>query len=43
VQDGRYHIDGTAWGPTPVAAVEVKIDNGPWMETILDDSKLEFA
>jgi hypothetical protein len=43
VQDGRYHIDGTAWGPTPVAAVEVKIDDGPWMTTILYDGKSEFA
>jgi len=28
LRDGRYHIDGMAWGPTPVGAVEVKIDNG---------------
>jgi DMSO/TMAO reductase YedYZ molybdopterin-dependent catalytic subunit len=41
--DGRYRIDGMAWGPTPVTAVEVKIDNGTWMKATLDDSKSEFA
>ncbi len=43
LRDGRYRIDGMAWGPTPVAAVEVKIDDGPWMKASLDDSKSEFA
>jgi DMSO/TMAO reductase YedYZ molybdopterin-dependent catalytic subunit len=41
--DGRYQIEGMAWGPTPIAAVEVKIDNGPWTKVSLDDSKSEFA
>ena len=36
-------IDGMAWGPAPIAAVEVKIDNGPWMKATLEDSKSEFA
>ena len=41
--DGHYQIDGMAWGPTPVTAVEVKIDNGPWTKATLDDSKSEFS
>lgn len=28
--DGRHRIDGMAWGPAPIAAVEVRIDDGPW-------------
>jgi DMSO/TMAO reductase YedYZ molybdopterin-dependent catalytic subunit len=43
LRDGRYQIDGMAWGPAPVTAVEVKIDDGPWMKATLDDSKSEFA
>ena len=42
-RDGRYQIEGMAWGPRPIAAVEVKIDNGPWTKVNLDDSKSEFA
>ena len=42
-QNGRLRIDGMAWGPAPIAAVEVRIDNGPWMRTTLEDSKSEFA
>ncbi len=42
-RDGRYRIDGMAWGPDPVAAVEVRIDNGPWMKTVLGDRTAEFA
>ncbi len=42
-QDGSLRIDGMAWGPTPIAAVEVKIDNGPWMKATLEDSKSDFA
>ena len=42
-QDGRYQIAGMAWGPKPIAAVEVKIDNGAWTKASLDDSKSEFA
>jgi DMSO/TMAO reductase YedYZ molybdopterin-dependent catalytic subunit len=33
--DGRYAIMGAAWG-APIAAVEVQVDNGPWMPTRLD-------
>jgi DMSO/TMAO reductase YedYZ molybdopterin-dependent catalytic subunit len=40
---GRLRIDGMAWGPAPVAAVEVRIDNGPWMKATLEESKSEFA
>jgi DMSO/TMAO reductase YedYZ molybdopterin-dependent catalytic subunit len=44
LRDGRYRIAGMAWGPAPVAAVEVKIDGGPWMKAELDDNgKSEFA
>jgi DMSO/TMAO reductase YedYZ molybdopterin-dependent catalytic subunit len=32
--DGRYRIFGAAWG-APIAAVEVRIDDGPWMEARL--------
>ena len=42
-QDGRYQIAGMAWGPKPISAVEVKIDNGAWTKASLDDSKSEFA
>ena len=37
--DGRYQIQGMAWGPRAIAAVDVKIDNGPWMKAKLDESK----
>jgi hypothetical protein len=43
LRDRRYRIDGMAWGPVPVAAVEVKIDSGPWMKAALDDSRSEFS
>ena len=33
---GRHRIEGMAWGPLPVAAVEVSIDNGPWTRATLD-------
>ena len=42
-QNGRLRIDGMAWGPAPIAAVEVKIDDGPWMKATLEDSKSDFA
>ena len=42
-RDGRYRIEGMAWGPATVAAVEVKIDNEPWRKAILGDRKSEFA
>jgi DMSO/TMAO reductase YedYZ molybdopterin-dependent catalytic subunit len=32
---GRYTIMGAAWG-APIAAVEVQIDNGPWIEARLE-------
>jgi DMSO/TMAO reductase YedYZ molybdopterin-dependent catalytic subunit len=41
-RDGRYQIDGMAWGPG-VTAVEVKIDNGPWMKASLDASKSDYT
>ena len=28
-----------AWGPKPITAVEVKIDNGPWTKATLDESQ----
>jgi hypothetical protein len=32
-----------AWGPNPISAVEVKIDNGPWQKAKLDRSKAPFT
>jgi DMSO/TMAO reductase YedYZ molybdopterin-dependent catalytic subunit len=44
VQTGdRYQIDGMAWGPNPISAVEVKIDNGPWQKAKLDGNKAPFT
>jgi DMSO/TMAO reductase YedYZ molybdopterin-dependent catalytic subunit len=43
LQDGRYRIDGMAWGPAPVAVVEVAIDDGPWTKAVLDASKADHA
>jgi DMSO/TMAO reductase YedYZ molybdopterin-dependent catalytic subunit len=40
---GRYQIEGMAWGPSPIATVEVKIDNGPWQKAKLDASKAPFT
>ena len=37
--DGRNLIEGAAWGPTSIAAVEVKIDDGTWMKAKLAESK----
>ena len=34
----RYAIVGAAWG-APIAAVEVKLDDGPWMDARLDDHR----
>ena len=28
--DGHYRIAGMAWGPAPIAAVEVRVDDGAW-------------
>jgi DMSO/TMAO reductase YedYZ molybdopterin-dependent catalytic subunit len=43
VQRGdRYVIEGRAWG-RPIAAVEVKIDDGAWTKVRLEDSKSEFS
>jgi DMSO/TMAO reductase YedYZ molybdopterin-dependent catalytic subunit len=35
LSDGRYRITGMAWGPAPIAAVEVRVDNGAWMKAVL--------
>lgn len=35
---GSYRIDGAAWG-APIAAVEVKIDDGEWMPAQLDTTQ----
>ena len=40
--DGRYQIRGMAWGPKPIAVVEVKIDNGGWTRATLAQSKSPF-
>lgn len=41
--NGRYQIHGMAWGPRPIAAVEVKIDNGGWIRAKLEGSKSDYA
>ena len=41
--EGRYRIDGMAWGPRPIAAVDVKIDDGAWTKATLGESQGEFA
>jgi DMSO/TMAO reductase YedYZ molybdopterin-dependent catalytic subunit len=33
--DGHYRVAGMGWGPAPIAAVEVKIDDGPWTRATL--------
>jgi DMSO/TMAO reductase YedYZ molybdopterin-dependent catalytic subunit len=41
--DGGYRIMGAAWG-APIASVDVKVDDGPWMPaTITDGAGAEFA
>jgi DMSO/TMAO reductase YedYZ molybdopterin-dependent catalytic subunit len=41
--DSGYRITGAAWG-APIAKVEVKIDDGPWLEAALDHGdEAEFA
>jgi DMSO/TMAO reductase YedYZ molybdopterin-dependent catalytic subunit len=35
-RNGHYAIMGAAWG-APIAEVEVRIDDGPWMTAALDD------
>ena len=42
-RDGHYQIDGMAWGPTAISAVEVRIDNGGWTKAKLEASRGEFA
>ncbi len=42
-QGERYNIIGAAWG-APIAAVEVRIDDGPWRPATIDHSEeAEFA
>ena len=44
LSDGRYRIAGMAWGPEPIAAVEVKVDDGSWTKATLDGpDKSPFA
>ncbi len=41
--DSGYRITGAAWG-APIAKVEVKIDDGPWLEAAIDHGEeAEFA
>jgi hypothetical protein len=42
MKDGRHRIHGAAWG-APVARVEVKIDNGPWMPATIEGAADGFA
>jgi DMSO/TMAO reductase YedYZ molybdopterin-dependent catalytic subunit len=41
-RNGRYRIQGMAWGPKPITMVEVKIDNGNWTKANLAQSKSPF-
>jgi hypothetical protein len=41
-RNGRYQIQGMAWGPKPITMVEVKIDNGNWTKANLAQSKSPF-
>jgi DMSO/TMAO reductase YedYZ molybdopterin-dependent catalytic subunit len=41
--EGRYRIDGMAWGPRPIAAVDVKINDSAWTKATLGESQGEFA
>ncbi len=42
-KDGRYRIFGAAWG-SPIARVEVRIDEGPWVPAVIDSGEqAEFA
>lgn len=44
LSDGSYRIAGMAWGPAPIAAVEVKIDDGAWTKaTLADANQAPFA
>lgn len=36
--DAGYRISGAAWG-APIAKVEVKVDNGPWRDAMIDHSE----
>jgi DMSO/TMAO reductase YedYZ molybdopterin-dependent catalytic subunit len=41
-RDGRYEIQGMAWGPKPIASVELKIDNSGWTKANLAGSKSPY-
>ena len=42
--DGHYRIAGMAWGPAPIAAVEVRVDDGAWTRaTLTGPDKSPFA
>jgi DMSO/TMAO reductase YedYZ molybdopterin-dependent catalytic subunit len=38
LSDGHYRISGMAWGPQPIAAVEVKVDDGSWTKATLEEA-----
>lgn len=42
MRNGRHQIQGMAWGPKPIAMVEVKIDNGHRTNANLAKSKSPF-
>jgi DMSO/TMAO reductase YedYZ molybdopterin-dependent catalytic subunit len=42
LKDGTIRLTGAAWGDgTPLKAVEIKIDDGPWMASTIDRSRRE--
>jgi DMSO/TMAO reductase YedYZ molybdopterin-dependent catalytic subunit len=36
-RDGSVHITGAAWGFEPITSVELKIDDAPWLQAVLDE------
>jgi DMSO/TMAO reductase YedYZ molybdopterin-dependent catalytic subunit len=36
--DGSLRITGAAWGPAPITSVELKIDDGPWVQAPIDNT-----
>jgi len=40
----EYKVAGAAWGgPNPIKAVEVRVDDGPWVEAVLDSQREKYA
>ena len=35
--NGAIRVNGAAWGSEPITSVELKIDDGPWLQAALDE------